>query len=393
MGKWVGRRGVADAIVAARTREIDRQSVNIQVMFPLKNLIKRLLISALLAGVMALPIFAQEPAPVTVAQPEVRPAVEQIELTGSFTARRSARLSPRLSGLVESIGVDAGDPVESGDVVVRLDDSLARLQLAQAEASVAQARASFDEAVRLRDEALRLGEDSFFPDTEIQARKSAVQVAKAALDVAGAERDTMAERLERHSIVAPFDGVIARRLTEAGEWVETGTAVAELVAVDDLWLDVQAPQRLWPRLRQDTDVEIIVDALDGRALTGAVAARVPVSDPAARTFLLRLILPEADPDITPGMSARTVIRLRTDADALLVPRDALIRYPDGTITLYTIDESTSPPVARQRQVTVGRVDGDRAVIESGLSPDQAVVVRGNEVLTEGQPVRIVEDGG
>ncbi|MFO8151838.1 efflux RND transporter periplasmic adaptor subunit, partial [Thioalkalivibrio sp.] len=206
MGKWVGRRGVADAIVAARTREIDRQSVNIQVMFPLKNLIKRLLISALLAGVMALPIFAQEPAPVTVAQPEVRPAVEQIELTGSFTARRSARLSPRLSGLVESIGVDAGDPVESGDVVVRLDDSLARLQLAQAEASVAQARASFDEAVRLRDEALRLGEDSFFPDTEIQARKSAVQVAKAALDVAGAERDTMAERLERHSIVAPFDG-------------------------------------------------------------------------------------------------------------------------------------------------------------------------------------------
>ena len=146
----------------------------------------------------------------TVAQPEVRPAVERIELTGSFTARRAAQLSPRLSGLVETIDIDAGDQVAAGNVIVRLDDQLAELQLAQAEAAVAQSQASFDEAVRLRDEALRLGEDRFFPDTEIQARKSAVQVARAALDVARAERDTAAERLARHAIVAPFDGVIAR---------------------------------------------------------------------------------------------------------------------------------------------------------------------------------------
>jgi len=342
-------------------------------------------------AVAALPALAQEPAPVAVAMPEVRPAVERIELTGSFTARRSAQLSPRLSGLIETITIDAGDSVESGDVVVRLDDSLARLQLAQAEAAVAQARASFDEAVRLRDEALRLSEDRFLPDTEIQARKSAVQVAKAALDVAGAERDTAAERLDRHAIVAPFDGVIAEKLTEAGEWVETGTAVAELVAVDDLWLDVQAPQRLWPRLRQETDVSVVVDALGGRAFAAEVAARVPVSDPDARTFLLRLVLPDADPDITPGMSARARLRLTTDADALLVPRDALIRYPDGTITVFIVDDASAPPRVRQREVTIGRVDGDMAVIESGLEAGQPVVVRGNEVLDDGDAVRVVNE--
>ncbi|HKL51449.1 MAG TPA: efflux RND transporter periplasmic adaptor subunit [Wenzhouxiangellaceae bacterium] len=335
---------------------------------------------------------AQEPAPVTVAQPEVRPAVERIELTGSFTARRAAQLSPRLSGLVETIDIDAGDQVAAGNVIVRLDDQLAELQLAQAEAAVAQSQASFDEAVRLRDEALRLGEDRFFPDTEIQARKSAVQVARAALDVARAERDTAAERLARHAIVAPFDGVIARRLTEAGEWVETGTAVAELVAVDDLWLDVQAPQRLWPRLRQDTGVDVVVDALGGRTFTAEVAARVPVSDPNARTFLLRLVLADADADITPGMSARVVLRLSSGADAVLVPRDALIRYPDGTITVYVVDDSSAPPRVRQREVVIGRVDGDMAVIEAGLDAGQPVVVRGNEVLNDGDAVRIVESG-
>jgi RND family efflux transporter MFP subunit len=347
----------------------------------------------LIAVAHGAPALGQEPAPVTVAQPEVRPAVDRVELTGSFTARRAAQLSPRLSGLVETISIDAGDTVEAGDVVVRLDDRLARLQLAQAEALVAQARAAFDEAVRLRDEAERLGKDKFLPDTLIQARKSAVHVAKAAMDVASAERDTAAERLERHAIIAPFDGVVARRLTESGEWVETGTAVAELVSIDDLWLDVQAPQRLWPRLRQDTRVDAVVDALGGRAFAAAVAARVPVSDPRARTFLLRLKLSDAnaDADITPGMSARVVLRLSTGADAVLVPRDALIRYPDGTITVFVLDDATTPPKVRQREVVIGRVDGDMAVIESGLEAGQRVVVRGNEVLSDDDTVRVVSE--
>ncbi len=343
--------------------------------------------AVLLSGAIA----AQQPAPVAVAQPEVQPAVEQNELTGSFTARRSARLSPRLSGLVQSIGIDAGDRVRAGEVIVQLDDKLARLEMAQAEAAVERAQAGLDEAVRLRDEAERLVADRFFPDTEVRARHSAAQVAKAALDVALAERDTMAERVARHKIVAPFDGVIARRLTEAGEWVQTGTAVAELVAVDDLWLEVQAQQRLWPRLGQDTEVEVFVDALGGRRFSAEVAARVPISDPSARTFLVRLVLPEADADITPGMSARAILRLRTADDALLVPRDALIRYPDGSVTLYIVDETVSPPVARQREVRIGRVEGDRAAVDSGLSSDERVIVRGNEVLVDGQPVRVVEE--
>jgi RND family efflux transporter MFP subunit len=346
-------------------------------------------LASLLAG-FSLLALAQDAAPVRVAQSEVRPAVERIELTGSFTARRAARLSPQLSGLVETIGVDAGDTVSEGEVIVQLDDRLAEMELAQFEAAVTQARAARDEAVRLRDEALRLSEGQVIPATEIEARRSAVQVAEARLAVATAERDTAAERLARHAIVAPFDGVIARRLTESGEWVPTGTAVAELVAVDDLWLDVQAPQRLWPQLRENTDVTVVVDALGGAAFAAEVAARVPVSNPDARTFLLRLVLPEADPDITPGMSARAQLRLTTDADALLVPRDALIRYPDGTTTLFVVDEQASPPVARQREVEVGRVDGDWAVIDSGLEAGQPVVVRGNEVLTDGDAVRIVE---
>ena len=328
-----------------------------------------------------------------IAEPTVEPAVEQVELTGSFTARRAADLSPRLAGLVESIHFDAGDAVEAGQLLVQLDDRLAELELAQAEADVARARAAWDEAIRLRNEGQRLAEDRFLPDTEIQARVSGAEVARAELAVAEAARDTAAERVGFHRILAPFDGVIARRLTDAGEWTQNGTAVAELVAIDDLWLELQAPQRLWPQLPRAADIEVSVDAIPGRRFAAALAARVPVSDPNARTFLVRLTLADGDPDITPGMSARARIRLQTATDALLVPRDALIRYPDGTTTLFVVDRSVSPPVARQREVTLGRVDGDRAVIAGGLEPDLPVVTRGNELLVDGQPVRIVDGGG
>ena len=359
-------------------------------MLPDMNL-RTLLISIPLLAATGL--HAQEQAPVVIAEASVEPAVEEVSLTGSFTARQAADLSPRLAGLVESIHFEAGDPVEAGQLLVQLDDRLAELVLAQAEADVARARAAYDEAVRLRDEGLRLAEDRFLPDTEIRARASGAEVARAELAVAEAARDTAAERVAFHRVVAPFDGVIARRLTDAGEWVQNGTAVAELVAIDDLWLELQAPQRLWPELPRAAAIEVRVDAIPNRRFAADLAARVPVSDPNARTFLVRLVLVDGDPDITPGMSAQARIRLETDADALLVPRDALIRYPDGTTTLFVVDRAVSPPVARQREVTFGRVDGDRAVIASGLEPGLPVVTRGNELLVDGQPVRIVDGGG
>lgn len=346
-----------------------------------------------LAGV----VQAQQPSPVAVAEPVIEAAVEQVELTGSFTARRAAALSPRLSGLVESVHFEAGDAVEAGALLVHLDDRLAELELAQAEADVARARAAWQEAVRLRDEGQRLAEDRFLPDTEIRARVSGAEVARAELSVAEAARDTASQRVDFHRVTAPFDGVIARRLTDAGEWVQTGSAVAELVATDALWLELQAPQRLWPRLPLASEIDVQVDALPGRVFPAELASRVPVSDPNARTFLVRVALTNSDPavtrDITPGMSARATLRLDSAEDALLVPRDALIRYPDGTTTLFVVDRTSSPPVARQRQVTLGAVDGDRAVIASGLEPGMSVVVRGNETLVDGQPVRIVGGGG
>lgn len=321
--------------------------------------------------------------------PETGRAVRTLELSGSVTARRAAMLSPRVPGLVANVAVDAGDRVEAGDVLLRLDDELAALAVTEAEAALEEARAARDEARRLVEEGRRLVGDNYLSQTEVGAREAQLAVAEAAVSRSDSELATARERRDRHSVVAPFAGVISRKLTEAGEWVQTGAAVAELVGLDELWLDVRAPQQHWPELTPNVAVSATLDALPGTTLDAAVHARVPVSDPEARTFLVRLVLNGDASGITPGMSGRARFELPGSAEVVQVPRDALIRYPDGTATVWIVAEDGGETRAREVPVTVGRVAGDTVEIVSEFDPLRPVVVRGNEVLTEDQLVRVV----
>lgn len=327
--------------------------------------------------------------PVAVVVPQTGLASQTLSLSGSLTARRSARLSPQVAGLVAELAVDTGDRVVAGDVLVRLDQRMAELEEARVVAVVNEARAALEEARRLRDEARRLVESRFVPDSEVQARDAGVLQAEAQLERTQSELAIARERLGQHVIRAPFGGVVSRRLAETGEWVATGTAVLELVAVDDLWLDVRVPQQYWSAIDAATELAAFADPEPEMQLDARVHARVPVNDPSARTFLLRLLVHDESGRITPGMSARVRLELPGASAVTLVPRDALVRYPDGTTTIWTVEQVDGRPVARQLEVTLLRMVGDRAELAGELDATRKVVVRGNETLREGEVVRIV----
>jgi RND family efflux transporter MFP subunit len=143
----------------------------------------------------------------------------------------------------------------------------------------------------------------------------------------------------------------------------------------------------------EVPVYLSFDALPGRTVDGLIAARVPVSDSAARTFTLR-VEPQADAPLplTPGMSARAEIELATGETGVAVPRGAVMRYPDGRTTVWIAAQDGERTVARERQVELGRSFDGLVHVETGLEPGQRVVVRGNETLRPGQPVRIKGQG-
>lgn len=347
--------------------------------------------AALLACLPFAPAWAQESVPVAVVQPRPAQVTEEIRLTGTLTAERSARLSPRVDGLVARVRVDAGDRVKAGAPLVELDSTLASHALERARAGTAEARARSDEARRLAAEARRLVAEKHLPQTELDRREADAELAAAALVASEASEREQAELLKRHTVPAPFAGVVARRLTDAGEWVARGTPVIELVATDRVRLDVQAPQERFAAIREDAVVRVLADSLPGESLAGRIVARVPVSDPSARTFLVRVLVDGAAGRLLPGTSATAVIGLPGSRAALVIPRDALLRYPDGSHSVFVLRQSAGGSTAIERRVKLGR-GGAQVEILEGIEPTDLVVVRGNERLRDGQSVRIAEGG-
>lgn len=329
--------------------------------------------------------------PVSVVRPTVSESTETLRFTGNLTARKSARLSPQVSGLIAAIHADAGDVVKQGDLLLELDKRLVSLDVARARAMLQEAEAELVEARRLAEEGRRLANDRFLPSTEMRAREAAEVLAEAARDRVRSELDREREQLALHQLRAPFSGVLSSRLVERGEWIEPGSAVAELVQVDELWLDVRVPQRYWADVGQGAvRVRAWADVAPDRELDTEVHARVPVSDATARTFLLRLLVHDETRAITPGMSAQVEIELVREQPTTRIPRDALVRYPDGTTTVWIVPEESNR--ASERAVSVLRYLGQEAELTEALPTDARVVVRGNEVLSEGDTVQLVEDG-
>jgi RND family efflux transporter MFP subunit len=337
-----------------------------------------------------LPLAGAGATPVVVAAPTVGPATQTLSLSGNLTPQQAAAISPQVAGVVAAMRVDAGDAVAAGDVLVELDARTARLEQARARAVVEEARTALAEAERLRDEGRRLLERRVLPESEVQAREAALRLAAAAVDRARSELDLASERVAQHVIRAPFGGVVSRRLADAGEWVGTGSPVVELVTVDDLWLDVRVPQQFWSRLGPDLQLAAYADALPGQQLDAQLHARVPVNDPAARTFLLRLRVHDESGRLIPGMSARVELELSGDGAVTSVPRDAITRYPDGSATVWVIMAADGGWVAHEHQVRLLRLAGERAELAGELPAGAGVVIRGNEGLAEGERVTIAE---
>ncbi len=335
------------------------------------------------------PAAEAPPPPVTVVRAQGGGVGNALPLTATVTTERSAALSPRVSGLVAAVHVDAGDRVAAGKVLLELDPAMARLALQRSEAALEEAEAAHAEARRQYEETQELVDRRLVPTTRLPAAEAAMRMASAAFERLRSEHRQQAETLRRHTVVAPFAGVVSRKIAEVGEWVETGTAVLELVDTQHVRIDVQVPQEHYQNVRIGTPVAVRLDAAPDDVLDGRVSMKVPVKDPEARTFLARIDVPDGHEHMTPGMSARVSFDLGSSVQSVSLPRDALVRQPDGSSLVWVVQGEGTQATVAPRQVQVGRSLGEEVEIRRGVEAGALVVLRGNETLEDGQRVRIV----
>jgi len=325
---------------------------------------------------------------VVVSTAQTGTVIKQVPLTGTITSARVAKVSAEVSGQVEAVKVEVGDHVESGTALVELDREIEQLTLEALRASTRQAGAELADAKRRYQDAKRLREQNSISQNQLRLLEAEVEVDGATLKQKKAEEDRQQARVERHTLQAPFGGVISERLTETGEWIEPGKPVLTLIAIDDLRIEFRVPQESYPRINSQSTIRVTLDALPDREFDGTIDTVVPVSDASSRTFLIHVRVDAGDARLTPGMSVHGKLNLSTGRRGVVISRDAILRYPDGRVTVWVINPDSEPPTVYEKRVVTG--DGFNGLIQihEGIQADDVIVVHGNESLQEGQQVRI-----
>jgi len=351
------------------------------------------LLSALSLLAIGSTALAQPAAPpVVVAEVEFAPTVEELVLSGTATARRNSLVSPPTEGLVNDVLVDVGDRVRKGQALVRLDRIIAEHEVATSRAALDEGLARLADAERKRDQAAEVHARALIADTVYESAGAEASIQAAAVERLRAELERRRELLDRHTVRAPFAGIVARKMAEAGQWTQRSEALLELVDTEVLRVDVAVPQDHFAEIQPGTPASIRFDAMPDEPIETRITTRVAVGDPAARTFLARIELANPDSRFTPGMSARVALRPGGEAGGgvLRVLRDALVRLDDGSYRLWRIRDESGTPIAKPVTVEVRRFAGRFAILAPGaVGAGDRVVVRGNEILRPDQAVQIV----
>lgn len=339
---------------------------------------------ALLLAVAA--VQAQDIPSVVVVEPVPTVQSRSLQLSGEVTAAQRSELSPRLAGIVESLPIDVGAQVARGDRLLKLDDELASLEARSAKATQAAAQARLVDAERIERETLSLTEQGLLPSSQGETARTALTVARAEARASEAQAALIEERLRRHWLTAPFDGVVVARSVDIGEWVDASSPVLVLLSNTALRFDMRVPQEWFGMIDPDGAIEVRIDGREEPITAAAIEAEVPASDPTSRSFLLRLQLPEQEPALLPGASGNATVSLRGDRKAWSVPRDALVTYPDGGRAVWLAVPKEGGYIAQSRRIQIGTELGDPMRVLSGLEGGEKVIVRGFNRLRDGEAV-------
>jgi RND family efflux transporter MFP subunit len=293
--------------------------------------------------------------------------VESIqEVVGTVRAKVRATLAAKLSGRIEELPVALGQRVKAGAVIARLDAADIKARLEQVRANLEQAERDWQRASALFDQQATTRSERDAAEARLRISKAAVAEAQALLGYA--------------DVQAPFDGVIARKVAEAGDLAVPGKPIVEIENLSALQLEADVPEALVAGVKSNDTMQVQVDAVR-KAYPATVQEIAPAGDPLSRTFRIKLDLPAA-PELLPGQFARLLVPSGR-SPMIQVPTSAVVRR--GQMELIFVVEDQR---AILQLVKTGRQMDGHLEIVSGLEPGDVVAIEDATRLIDGQPVTV-----
>ena len=311
----------------------------------------------------------QDAIPVEVARVGRRPIAASYSGTAPLEARGESQVVAKTSGVALQVMVEVGQEVRAGQVLIRLDSARAALQAAQSDAQVRKLEANYHRSQQLSAQQLVSAND-------LDQLRFDLENARAANRLAHLE-------LSYSNVVAPISGVIAERSIKAGNFVQINTPIFRIVDTSRLEATLNVPERELATLKAGLPVQLQVDAIPGRPFQGRVDRVSPVVDSGSGTFRVVCTF-DGGGTLQPGMFGRVKIDYDQRADALVIPRNALLD-DENDPAVFTVRNGK----AARTLVKLGYFDGEWVEVRGGLAAGDQVVTAGKVALREGTTVQVI----
>lgn len=311
---------------------------------------------------------------VSAQKPIIQDVLDTAEAVGTIRADESVILRPEIAGKLVSFNFQEGALVKAGEVLITLDSAIYKAQLAQAEANLALSKIKMWRAEALLKKNFGKKSDRDEAITKLKIDEAQVIFEKV--------------RLEKTSLVAPFDGIIGLRKFSLGDYIEAGQDLVNIEKINPIKVDFTLPEIYASHLKAGQEVELEAPALPNQKFKGRVYAIDPHIDENGRNLCVRAQLENLELALKPGMFVKIKIILGTRSNSLIIPEEALIPSQNNVSIFKIVDQK-----AQLVKIKIGlRQKGTLEVLE-GINSNDLIITAGHNKLAPGMNVRIEKPVG
>lgn len=344
------------------------------------------------------------PPPVGILTLAAEPVTLTTELPGRTSAYMIAEIRPQVSGLLVERRFTEGADVRAGELLYQIDPAPYQAAVDQVEAALAMAEANLP-AAKGRAERLRgLGEVHAVGQQEVDDAEAALQRAVANVAASRAALETARINLAWTPIKAPINGRTGRSSVTVGALV-TAYQPMPLVTIqqlDPIYVDVQQSSAELLRLRRALSsgrltqggesakrVRLLLEDGTRYAHEGTLEFRDVTVEPSTGSVTLRMVFPNPDHELLPGMFVRAIVEEGVNERAILAPQEGVSRDPRGNPMAWVLGADDK---VEQRALQLGRALGNKWLVEEGLSEGDRLIVDGLQNVRAGMQAKGVPAG-
>lgn len=291
-----------------------------------------------------------------------------LELSGTLEGYESMNVSPSITGHIEHIYVEVGSRVSKGAMLVRMDQT----QLNTTKINLNSTKVELE---------------------RVEALKASGSISQQVYDQTKAGFDQLSESArfqeENTFVKAQFSGVISAKNYQDGE-MYTGAPILTLTQINKLKTLINIPESYFPLVKQGMKVNVASDIYPGATFPGSIEIVYPTVDPSSHTFQCKVVIPNGNEKLRPGMYTRTTLAIG-EVDAIVVPYQAVLKLT-GSNDRYVFTNQDG--VAHRVAVTLGQRYDDRIevlpVIPGDLKEGDEIVTTGMARLIDGAKLEIVK---